>query len=159
MAGNASQAFRASLRFPQALVWRPFVVGAFGILFYVALRRWGRAVEGAKSQLQQLLDTRVGPAILLILAILLVIIGTGGSVQANVERWQTKPLVHLMTLDLMLRLLVLPFLSMDDLRRRHLDARAWRVLVVAVPRVGVRLDLLRRPKHDERGAPSSADPA
>ncbi len=132
-----------------------FVLGAFGILFYVALRRWGRAVKGAKSQFQQLLDTRVGPAILLILAILLVIVGAGGSLQSDVDLWQTKPLVHLMTRDLMLRLLVLPFLSMDDLRRRHLDARAWRVLVLAVPL----LDRLRRPKLGERGASSSADPA
>lgn len=136
-----------------------FVVGAFGILFYVALRRWGRDVEGAKSRLQQQLDTRTGPAILLIVSLLLVIVGAGGSVQSYVDLWQTKPLVHIMTIDLVLLLLVLPFLAMDDMRRRHVDARAWRVLVVAVPLFGVLLYLLSRPKLIDRGASSSAGPA
>lgn len=133
-----------------------FVVGAFGILFYVALRRWGREAQGTRSRLQQTLDSRIGPAVLLILAILLVIIGAGGSVEAYVDLWQTKPLVHIMTLDLVLLLLVLPFLAMDDMRRRHLDTRAWRVLVVALPLFGVLLYLLRRPKLSERGTASSA---
>lgn len=119
-----------------------FVVGAFGILFYVALRRWGRDVEGAKSRLQQQLDTRTGPAILLIVSLLLVIVGAGGSVQSYVDLWQTKPLVHIMTIDLVLLLLVLPFLAM-----------------VAVPLFGVLLYLLSRPKLIDRGASSSGDPA
>ena len=136
-----------------------FVVGAFGILFYVALRRWGRAAEGARSRFQQQLDSRVGPAILLIVAILLVIVGAGGSLQAYVDLWQTKPLVHIMTLDLVLLLLVLPFLAMDDMRRRHLKGRAWRVLVVVLPLFGVLLYLLRRPTLNDQGASSSTDPA
>ena len=129
-----------------------FFVGAFGILFYVALRRWGQDPEGAKSRLQQQLDTRVAPAILLILSLLLVIVGAGGSLQSYVDLWQTKPLVHIMTLDLVLLLLVLPFLAMDDMRRRRVDGRVWRVLAVGVPVFGVLLYLLSRPKLIDRGA-------
>jgi len=123
-----------------------FFAGAFGILFYVALRRWGHDVEGARSQLQQRLDSRVGPAILLIVAILLVIVGAGGSVQTYLELWQTKPLVHIMTLDLVILLLVLPFLAIDDMRRRNVQGRAWNRLVALLPIFGVLIYLVARPK-------------
>ncbi|MBK1725077.1 hypothetical protein [Thiocystis violacea] len=123
-----------------------FFAGAFGILFYVALRRWGHAVEGPKSRLQEQLDTRMVPAILLAVSILLVIVGAGGSPQSYLDLWQTKPLVHIMTLDLVILLLVLPFLAMDDMRRRQVDGSAWRVLVVALPVFGVLIYLLGRPK-------------
>ncbi|NEX23569.1 hypothetical protein G3480_25375 [Thiorhodococcus mannitoliphagus] len=122
-----------------------FFAGAFGILFYVALRRWGQDAEGAKSRLQQRLDTRTGPAILLIVSILLVIVGAGGSLQAYLDLWQTKPLVHIMTLDLVLLLLVLPFLAMDDMRRRKVHGRLWKVLVAVLPLFGVLIYLLARP--------------
>ncbi|NEV63714.1 hypothetical protein [Thiorhodococcus minor] len=129
-----------------------FFAGAFGILFYVALRRWGTAVQGSKTGLQQQLDTWKIPAVLLVVAIALVLLGTTGSVQDYVELWRTKPLVHVMTIDLVLLLLVLPFLAIDDMQRRQIRSPAWRVLALVLPLFGVLLYLLARPKLADQPA-------
>ena len=128
-----------------------FVVGSLGILAYLAMRSWGRGVEGAETQLQRRLDSRVAPAILLTLSALLVVWGLSGSIHAYWALWQTKPLVNVMTVDLLILLGVLPFLAVDDMGRRGVQSPFWRVLVALLPLFGVLIYMLARPPLQHPG--------
>lgn len=132
-------------RFPAwPFVAASFLVGAFALLPYLALRQPNPRVIGTLDKGLKLWEWR-GTAILLSLLVM-VLLGYGllwGEWADFWQQWRSSRFIHVMTLDFCLLSLLFPLLLPDDWARRTMGDRPWRWWTV-LPLVGALLYYLRR---------------
>lgn len=134
-------------RFP---AW-PFVLvsffsGALGIFPYIALRQWRSKPIGRKTGLQRFMDYRVNGIILGLLGLGLVGFGLIAGDFANyIKAYETINLVHVMTFDFFILVVVLGFLVFDDAKRRGMNSSVATLLSL-LPLIGPMLYMMVRPK-------------
>jgi hypothetical protein len=134
-------------RFPAwPFVALSFVVGAFGLLPYLALRNPQPTLEGPMDRTLSLFDSRwMG---LLLSALTLLLLGYGllqGDGAAFLRQWRTDRFIHVMSLDFCLLCLLFPCLLGDDMARRNLQERSFLRVIALVPLLGPLVYLSTRP--------------
>lgn len=123
-----------------------FVVGAFGLLPYLALRHPQATFTGPLDRTLKLFDSRWTGLALSLLA--LTLLGYGllqGNWADFVHQWKSSRFIHVMGLDFCLLSLLFPSLLRDDLARRgvHQPALFWAISLV--PLLGPLFYLCGRP--------------
>ena len=129
----------------------PFVLGAFALLPYLALRQPQAKFLSPKTPLLGLVEARWLGAVLLVGAIALLSFGlVQGDWAAFGQQWQTSRFIHVTGLDFCALWLLFPTLLRDDLARRGLAQHPWIYAgVLALPLVGACLYLVLRPRLAE----------
>lgn len=123
-----------------------FVVGAFAVLPYLALRQPNQAFTGSKSWLLKVLDARWLGGVVAIAAVTLLTYGlTQGDWADFAQQWQTSRFIHVMSLDFCLLCLVFPVILRDDMARRGWQNPGIFWAVALVPFVGAAIYWLMRP--------------
>ncbi len=123
-----------------------FLVGAFALLPYLALRRPNPGFKGEKTKLLQLVDSRwTGRAIALTALVLLTYGITQGDWPDFVQQWQTSRFIHVMSLDFCLLCLLIPALLGDDMERRSLKDNGLFWAIALTPLLGAVTYLSIRP--------------
>ncbi|HEY9894553.1 MAG TPA: DUF2834 domain-containing protein [Candidatus Sericytochromatia bacterium] len=140
-------------------VWPYFIgsnfTGVICLLPYLIWRRSNQDFDGKKDIWLQILDRRSTGVLLLLSAIaLLSYAAAAGDWQDYVQQFQTRPFVHLISLDFCLMAVIFPITSLfeDDMGRRGIkDARIfWSVALV--PLFGPLIYLCLRPLLPEMSA-------
>ncbi|MFQ4146119.1 DUF2834 domain-containing protein [Chlorogloeopsis sp. ULAP02] len=127
-----------------------FVVGAFALLPYLALREPNTQFSGQKNTFLKLLDSRWIGVVLTIGAAILVGYGLGqGDWNNFVQQWQTSRFIHVMSLDFCLLCALFPALLGDDMVRRGLKNPQIFWLVALIPLFGPLMYLCIRPSLPE----------
>lgn len=136
-------------KFPAGLIVGLMMgLGAFALLPYLALRPTYRIGAAKPSWWVRLFDSRWLALILAGGAVFLVAQGIGGDGGAYFAQWQQERFVHVMTLDFVILIGLLPILVRYDLARRHLRGRRW-LWVSWIPLVGPLTYLVLRPSLTE----------
>lgn len=128
-----------------------FVVGAFALLPYLALRQPTSQFTGEKDWLLRWLDSRWNGLAIALLLIPLVAYGVvAGDWSDFVQQWQTSRFIHVMSLDFCVLCLIFPAALGDDMARRGLSDRRLFWLVALIPLLGaVGYLILRPPLHEQ----------
>lgn len=127
-----------------------FLVGAFALLPYLALRQPSPNFKGEKTGLLRLVDSRwTGRAIALITLVLLTYGITQGNWSDFVQQWQTSRFIHVMSLDFCLLCLLIPALLGDDMERRGLKDNGLFWAIALTPLLGAATYLSIRPELQE----------
>lgn len=127
-----------------------FVVGAFAIVPYLALREPNGSFVGKKNWLLKLLDSRWLGLGLAIAALGLLFYGISqGDWSDFVQQWRSSRFIHVMSLDFCLLSLLFPALVRDDMARRGItdDRLFWAVALL--PLLGAIGYLVLRPPLPE----------
>lgn len=123
-----------------------FVVGAFGLLPYLALREPRPDWDGHRDRILSLFDSRwMG---ILLSALTLLLLGYGllqGDGSTFLQQWRTDRFIHVMGLDFCLLCLLFPCLLGDDMARRHLHGPVLFWAISLVPLLGPLVYLSTRP--------------
>lgn len=127
-------------------VMASFLVGAFALLPYLALRRPNPSFTGEKTGVLNLVESRwLGVAIALGTLALLTYGLAFGDWRDFVQQWQTDRFIHVMSLDFCLLCLLFPVVLRDDLARRHRPDHVALWALGALPLVGAVTYLVVRP--------------
>jgi hypothetical protein len=131
-----------------------FVVGAFAILPYLALREPNSA-SSANSRsdnnierrgIIKLVDSRWLGVVLILGTIVLITYGiTKGNWSDFSHQWQTNRFIHVMSLDFCLLSLLLPVLIADDIERRNFISPQFIKQLSLIPLFGGLIYLCIRP--------------
>jgi hypothetical protein len=123
-----------------------FLVGAFGLLPYLALRHPQPRFDGELDRTLRLFDSRWMGVALVALAIGLLAYGTlRGDWAGFIQLWRTDRFIHVMSLDFSLLCLLFPSLLAADMARRHLHNPLLYWAVALTPLFGPLLYLCVRP--------------
>ena len=124
-----------------------FLVGAFALLPYLALRKSSLEFSGTKNWWLRWQDSRILGGLSLVG--LLVLFGYGFSQGDWADYWtrfQGDRFIHVMSLDFCVLSLLLPTLVGDDLARRGLAEKKWIFWAIALtPPIGMAVYLTLRP--------------
>ncbi len=122
-----------------------FLVGAFALLPYMALREERPSYLGARSPWLGFWERPVVGIILLAIALFFGSYGvSNGDFSTFADLWQTNRFIHVMTLDFCMLTLLLPWLIGDDLARRNMESDYWVAVVGLLPLLGGIVYLCRR---------------
>lgn len=129
-----------------------FLVGAFALLPYLALRQPHPSFQGEPTGLIRLVDSRwTGRAIALAALALLTYGITQGNWADFVQQWQTSRFIHVMSLDFCLLCLLVPVLLKDDMERRGLKDNGLFWAIALTPLLGPLAYLSTRPSLQSSG--------
>ncbi len=124
-----------------------FLVGAFALLPYLALRQPNRDFQGPKTGWLKLQDSRWLGLLLCLVSLGLLVYGLSqGDWSDFAQQWQTRRFIQVMSLDFCLLSLLFPALLGDDMARRGLDNRLIFWAVALIPLLGPALYLALRPR-------------
>ncbi len=127
-----------------------FVVGAFALLPYLALRQPNPDWQGEKNLLLKILDFPVTGIVLS--AGTIILLGFGllyGNWADFIQQWQTSRFIHVMSLDFCILCLFFPVLIKDDLARRGIKQNWVFWAISLVPLFGTLVYLCLRPPLPE----------
>lgn len=131
-----------------------FLVGAFALLPYFALRQPNPSFTGEKSWYVKILDARITAIAATAIAIYFLLYGfNNGNWSDFIQQWQTNRFIHVMSLDFCLLSLLFPWLLSDDMERRGMinDGNVQFFTIIAlIPLIGALIYLcLRSPLPSE----------
>ncbi|HBC43771.1 MAG TPA: DUF2834 domain-containing protein [Pseudanabaena sp.] len=122
-----------------------FLVGAFALLPYFALREPNPTFIGKKNRLISVLESRWTGIGLTAIAIYFLVYGfANGNWSDFVQQWQTSRFIHVMTLDFCMLSLLFPWLLSDDMERRGMTDDRFFTFISLVPLVGALIYLCLR---------------
>ncbi|MBW4517827.1 MAG: DUF2834 domain-containing protein [Timaviella obliquedivisa GSE-PSE-MK23-08B] len=123
-----------------------FVVGAFALIPYLALREPNDTFVGQKNAWLKIMDSRWTGGIVAIATLTLLFYGLmNGDWNDFVQQWQTSRFVNVTSLDFCLVCLLFPVLLGDDMTRRGLKDRRIFWAVALVPLLGAIAYVTLRP--------------
>jgi hypothetical protein len=147
VADDRTQNFRA---------WTYFVgsnfTGVICLLPYLIFRRSNQEFYGGRDRLLDILERRSTGVTLLVTTVMLISYALiAGDWADYIQLFQTKPFVHLISLDFCLMCLIFPIASLfdDDMGRRGIHNPSIFWAVALVPLFGPLLYLCWRPSLDE----------
>lgn len=124
-----------------------FVVGAFALLPYLALRSPNPEFTGKKTLLIKLVDSRIGGIAIAFAAFSLAIYGLRFGDWSNfLQQWQTSRFIHVMGIDFCLLWLLFSTVLGDDMARRGLKNPLIFWAVTLTPLFGAATYLALRPR-------------
>ncbi|OUL20715.1 DUF2834 domain-containing protein [Nostoc sp. 106C] len=127
-----------------------FVVGAFALLPYLALREPNKQFVGQKNAFLKLLDSRVTGVFLTVATVILVAYGLrAGDWENFVQQWHTSRFIHVMSLDFCFLSLLFPSLLGDDMARRSWINPLLFWVIALIPLFGPLIYLCVRPPLPE----------
>ncbi|MCA6575646.1 MAG: DUF2834 domain-containing protein [Pseudanabaena sp.] len=122
-----------------------FLVGAFALLPYFALREPNPTFIGKKNRLISALESRWTGIGLTAIAFYFLVYGFANGNWADfVQQWQTSRFIHVMTLDFCMLSLLFPWLLSDDMERRGMTDDRFFTFISLVPLVGALIYLCLR---------------
>ncbi|PZU97062.1 MAG: DUF2834 domain-containing protein [Pseudanabaena sp.] len=122
-----------------------FLVGAFALLPYFALRESNTSFAGKKNWNIKILDSSITGIVISAIAIYFLIYGfSSGDWGDFIQQWQTSRFIHVMSLDFCMLSLMFPWLLSDDMDRRGMTDDRFFSLIALVPLVGALLYLCLR---------------
>ncbi|MBD2189092.1 DUF2834 domain-containing protein [Pseudanabaena mucicola] len=135
-----------------------FLLGAFALLPYFALREDNPTFVGKKSWNVKILDSRITGIALTAIAIYFLLYGfASGNLADFLQQWQTSRFIHVMTLDFCLLSLMFPWLLSDDMERRGMTDDRFFTTIAIVPLIGALIYLcLRSPLIESEATPPKA---
>lgn len=123
-----------------------FILGAFALLPYLALREPNDTFVGEKDWWLKITDSRWTGGMVAIATLTLLFYGlTNGDWNDFFQQWQTSRFVHITSLDFCLLCLLFPILLGDDMTRRGLKDRRIFWAVALVPLLGAIAYVTLRP--------------
>lgn len=131
-----------------------FVVGAFALLPYFALRESNPVFIGKKGWNVKILDSRLTGVAIAAIAIYFLVYGfSSGNWTDFVQQWQTSRFVHVTSLDFCMLSLMFPWLLSDDMQRRGMSNDRFFTFVAVIPLIGALIYLCLRSPLVESEAP------
>jgi len=139
-----------------------FGLGAFALLPYFALRKPNTEVEGDRTGLVRLVDSRILGILLTLAALTLVGYAVvAGDWSDYIQQWQTSRFIHVMSLDFCALCGLVNALVGDDMARRSMgDRQGLRLVAGLVPLFGILIYLCVRsplPSTSETATGTSAE--
>ena len=136
-----------------------FLVGAFALLPYFALREPNPTFSGKKNWNLKLLESRITGILITAIALYFLVYGiANGNWEDFVQQWQTSRFIHVMSLDFCMLSLMFPWLLSDDMERRGMEDDRFFTTVAIIPLVGALIYLcLRSPLVETAAADSPAN--
>ena len=134
-----------------------FLVGAFALLPYFALREPNTAFIGKKNWNLKILESRITGILITAIALYFLVYGiANGNWSDFVQQWQTSRFIHVMSLDFCMLSLMFPWLLSDDMERRGMEDDRFFTTVALIPLVGALIYLcLRSPLVESNAVESS----
>ena len=135
-----------------------FLVGAFALLPYFALREPNPTFSGKKNWNLKLLESRITGILITAIALYFLVYGiANGNWSDFVQQWQTSRFIHVMSLDFCMLSLMFPWFLSDDMERRGMEDDRFFTTVALIPLVGALIYLcLRSPLIETEAVESSA---
>lgn len=140
-----------------------FVVGAFSLLPYLALREPNQEFTGNKNFLLKIVDSRACGVFISLASIALIAYGLiGGNWQDYIHQFQTSRFIHVMSIDFCVLSFLFPSILGDDMARRGINNPQIFWAVSLIPLFGALAYLCLRPplpntgKEELTNQPSSA---
>ncbi len=122
-----------------------FLVGAFALLPYFALREPNPTFSGKKNWNLKLLESRITGVLITAIALYFLVYGiANGNWSDFIQQWQTSRFIHVMSLDFCMLSLMFPWLLSDDMERRGMEDDRFFTTVALIPLVGALIYLCLR---------------
>ena len=122
-----------------------FLVGAFALLPYFALREPNPTFVGKKGWNVKILDSRFAGIGVTAIAIYFLVYGFANGNWADfIQQWQTSRFIHVMSLDFCMLSLMFPWLLSDDMERRGMTDDRFFTFIALIPLIGALIYLCLR---------------